>query len=90
MDNKVSDEKEIDTQLKILGENIKYLREAQSLSLEALSSITNISIRVLTDMESGADFEARFLILLCDFYDVSISSLFSKSFLHDTNSLFQA
>lgn len=68
-------------QLKILAKNLKYLREAQNLSLEALSSKTNISVRVLTDMENGADFEARFLIFPCDFYGTSISSLLSTDFI---------
>lgn len=89
MDNKTPGTKKIHSELKIFGKNIKYLREARNLSLEALSSKTNISVKVLTDMESGAYFEARFLVFLCDFYSVSPSKLFSKTFLHDTKSLFR-
>lgn len=87
MDNKTPGTKKIHSELKIFGKNIKYLREARNLSLEALSSKTNISVKVLTDMENGVDFEAKFLVFLCNFYSVSPSKLFSKTFTEDTKSL---
>lgn len=75
--------REIDSELKTLGKNLKCLREACNLSLDVLSSKTNISVKVLADMENGADFEARFLVYLSDFYEVSPSNLFSESFIQD-------
>lgn len=84
MNGNTPNKKEVESKLNIFGKNIKYLREARGLSLEALSSQTNISIRVLRAMENGADFEAKFLVYLCDFYDVSSSALFSASFIRDS------
>lgn len=87
MGNKTPGTKKIHPQLKIFGKNIRYLREARNLSLEALSSKTNMSVKVLTDMENRVEFEAKFLVFLCNFYSVSPSKLFSKTFTEDTKSL---
>lgn len=70
-------------QLSIFAENIRHLRKTQNLSLEGLSSKIKISVKVLADMENGEDFPAKYLVMLCDFYDVSPSELFSEPFMHD-------
>ena len=48
------------------------LREQRELSIKALSELSNVPERVLTDIENGRAFEMKYLIQLYRFYKIPI------------------
>lgn len=83
--SKMSSDREIKQKLKVLGKNVRYLRKSQNLSLESLSAQINISVKILTEIESGADFAGKYLVYLSNFYHVLPSALFSETFIKDAS-----
>ena len=56
--------------------NFKSLRTEKGWSVKELSKISSIDEKILTDMESGQDFEVRYLIGLCRIYGIEPQKIF--------------
>lgn len=65
-------------QLKTMRENLKSLREAKNWSLATLSEISGISVKILTGIEKGKDFEVEHLFTLCDIYSIKPREIFFR------------
>ena len=63
--------------LKIICENFKVLRNARGYTMEELSKISDISTKILTDIENGQDFDVRYLFKLCCVYQIKPYEIFS-------------
>ena len=64
-------------QFKIMRENFKFLREAKGWSINELSEISGIDIKILTDIEEGEDFNIQYFIRLCRIYRIKPHKIFS-------------
>lgn len=74
-DNQTKDE------LEIMRKNFESLRKKNGWSIEELSEISEINKKILTDIEAGKDFEAFYIIVLCQIYKIKPSKIFSSLFI---------
>ena len=65
-------------QLESMRKNFKSLREAKGWSVNALSKISGINKKILTDIEDGEDFETQYMIKLCHIYHIKPHKMFSQ------------
>ena len=65
-----------DEEIKKMRENFKLLRQAQGWTIEELSQISGIRIKVLTDIEEGRDFAVIYLVQLCHLYHIKPAKIF--------------
>ena len=65
-------------QIKTMYDNFKLLRQLRKLSIEELSKISGINKKILTKIEEGEDFDAQYLIKLCDIYQIAPQDIFLK------------
>ena len=73
MDDKIGSDEQIET----MRENIRLLRRARGWTIEELSKISGIRVKVLRDMEEGRDFDVRCLMKLSKLYHIKTPELFS-------------
>lgn len=70
-------EGETTTELRIMRDNFKSLRQAKGWSVKKLSEVSGISKKILTDIEEGEDFDVYYLIKLCRIYHIKPHEIFS-------------
>lgn len=64
--------------LEIIGRNIKGLRHQAKKKIATVATDTDIPIQDLLDIEAGrsANMNARYLLIICDYYQVDFDRLF--------------
>jgi len=65
-----------DPEIDMMFENLRSLRQAQGWTVEELSRLSGIRIKVLTDIEEGRDFDVVHLIRLCELYHIKPATVF--------------
>ena len=68
-----------ENELEILRRNLVHLRLSHNWTIDELSEISGISIKILTDIEDGEDFEVYYFLKLCHLYQVKPHELFTVS-----------
>jgi len=65
-----------EAQIKTMRENFKLLRKNKNWSVQELSQLSGIDVKILTDIETGVDFGVAFLLALCRIYGITPSKIF--------------
>ena len=63
-------------QLKTMYENLKLLRERKNWSIDELSQLSGIDVKVLSSIENEDDFEIDVLFKLCRIYGIKVHQIF--------------
>ncbi len=64
--------------LKVIGGNFKLIREKRDLTLDKLSELSGIEIKILTDIENGEDFDLDYVFKLCQIYNIEPKAIFQE------------
>lgn len=64
--------------LRDISELLKHERRFHNITLEELSSKTNISYNSVWNIENGYDFKMSTFIKLCNFYGIDITKIFKE------------
>lgn len=75
------DEQIRDEQMKLLGENLKLLRERKGLTLFQVSAMARVPLKVLQEMEDGVcsrKASVRHLFSLCELFGVTPKAIWQK------------
>jgi transcriptional regulator with XRE-family HTH domain len=63
-------------QVKVIRENIRFLRQRRNWSIKQLSELSGISEEILIDIEEDGDFETQYLFKLCAVYHIKPHEVF--------------
>ena len=80
---KKRNQKELAKILEALGNmflNIKLLRQERGWTIEELSEVSGIDVKILTDIEDGQDFDTQYLKILCRVYRIRPRKIFKRIF----------
>jgi len=67
---------EDDEEIRTMRENFRSLRQACGWTVEELSKLSGIRVKILNDIEEGGDFNIVYLIRLCNLYHIKPAKIF--------------
>jgi len=68
---------EDDEEIRTMRKNFRSLCLAHGWTIEELSKISGVRIKVLRDIEEGRDFKVIYLIQLCNLYHIATAKIFT-------------
>ena len=63
-------------QFNTMWKNLKSLREKEHWTLETLSQLSSIDVKILTEIENGKDFDIEHLFTLYRLYSIKVHEIF--------------
>ncbi|WP_027627644.1 helix-turn-helix domain-containing protein [Ruminiclostridium cellobioparum] len=74
----MSQEEQYSSEIQVMRENFKFMREIRGWSIKELSVLSGIRKNVLEDIENGRNFEVEYIFKLSDFYGIVPHKIFTN------------
>lgn len=74
----MSKEEQYSSEIQVMRENFKFMREIGGWSIKELSVLSGIRKNVLEDIENGRNFEVEYIFKLSDFYGIVPHKIFAN------------